>query len=560
MITEFIQYVQKHKILIPLILLGWIVSYSILSPFSQDLGHDVYWHISLISVAFRSFPFQVPVFSGATLQGYNYLLDLILYILTYSGASAYVVYTLIAPLSYLSLVTILGVVFAKRFSHSFSFVVSFLFFLFFATPFTYVLSFIRTGSFLRGFEFPTTMQSATALGNISYAMTVPLFLAVSIILLNKKLTIRNAILLSILIAIAFGIKFYGGISLGILVGSQFLTSFLIDRSISRFLLRTSILFLASLLSVLLFYNPFSSHATGSIFGFSPLATVHPLIEDPNGIYIRYFVDARYTLLESPSFSPRLLLIELITIGLYVFYNFGTRVIGFGSIIFRGINRSMSQLEISLFITAIVTAFFSMFFVQKGGDWWNTVQFFGYTSLFFNIFSAFSLSRLIARKNRFGILFVIFIIILSAPLNIELVKRGFVDDFGKASTISSTELEAIKFLKNQPFGVVFAFPVAYTSSQLSALSEKPLYYADEGVLSNMGIDYTSRKEQLSHLELLNIESLPVSYIYIKTENMPHIFAESGKIIKQLQNSEFFENIYSNDEIYIFSKKHNYDEKK
>ena len=550
MISEFIYYTSKHRILIPLFVIGWIVNLSLVLPINMHLGHDTFWHMSLISVAFDSFPFQVPIHIGTQLQGYNYLLDYILYLISLTGISVLVTYLIIAPLVYLSFLTVLSVIFAKRFFASMHYVASFLFFTFLASPFSYLLSYFHKGTLFDGYSFPTTMQSTTALSNMAYAATIPLLLGVLIIMLNKKISIKHTVILSILVAVSFGFKFYGGVVVGFLVFIYFLITLIQTRNIAKFILYGFIVAVPSIVTVIFFYDPFSSSQTGSIFSFYPLSIVHPLIEDPKGIYFPNLVLARYYLIEAGGFSPRLFAIELFTVFLYVVYNAGTRIIGFISIASKILKRKMSLFELSVCITIVFSGTMSVLFIQKGGDWWNTVQFFGYALFFLNIFAATTLDLLLKKKTIASIIFAVCIVILTLPLNIELVWKS-IHLVGKSNGMSENEVAALAFLKDQEEGIIFTIPVTYTSSYVSALAQKPVYFADENMLTNIGIDYEPRKKELMNLEEIDYKTLDIDYIYyLKYPEMEQAYS-AIVILNELARHQYKE-IYSNEEVIVYKK--------
>lgn len=108
--------------------------------------HDSLWHLALANSAFNSFPFQLPVYAGAPLQGYNYFLDLIIFALTKIGIPAIVSYFKLIPILFFVLFSYLSYQYAKRINKSPIFISCFLFFLFFGSSFSYVLSLYHTGS------------------------------------------------------------------------------------------------------------------------------------------------------------------------------------------------------------------------------------------------------------------------------------------------------------------------------------------------------------------------------------------------------------------------------
>lgn len=543
MIAEAFRYIRTYRILIPIIILGWIVNLSQVIPFQAHLGHDTYWHMALIRIAFKTFPFQVPIYSGAQLGGYNYLLDLFMYMLTWMGISAEFVYLLVVPVIYLFSVSILGVIFAKRYNNSIYFVASFIGLLFMATPFSYLLSLYRRGSLFFGFNFPTAMQSPASLTNMAYAMTIPLVLVTMIVMLKEKLSMKDFLVIGAMVALSFGIKFYGGVVLLCLVGSFLFFRTVQTRNFRTFWVASAILIVATALPILIFYNPFTSAKTGSVFAFYPLATVHPFIEDPDGLYIKDLVLARYSLIDSGHFSLRLIAIELFTVALFLIYNSGSRIVAFFALLKKGLKKDISSFDGAVLTTIFASTLMSILLIQKGGDWWNTVQFFGYSLLLLNIYT----SQFLYDVSRYNIqkwLVYASFIVLTFPLNIELVMKS-VKTWNSAHPVSSSERQALGKLSELPYGTVFAARVPLDdTAYIPALSGKPIYYADENVMGNIGVDYEPRKKLLSNAKTVNIKSLDVDYFYILKKSA------DAKIYTSKINAVNYPLVFENDEIVIY----------
>lgn len=548
MIQEVLQFLRKYPLVIVLLIVCWLANISLLVPFSISVGHDTHWHLALISVAFKSFPPQIPIFAGETLKGYNYLLDFIMFLFTKIGIADLYVYMIVMPLIYLTSMTFLSIYFAKKLRNSVYFVSAFVFFIFMATPFSYVLSYMKRGNIFEGFKYPTTMQSISALTNMSHAMTLPLILIAMIILLHKKLSKTDTLILGILVLLTLGIKFYGGAVLLFLVGINVFIRTFTEKDIKAFFIRSIYILICAGVSIVLFYDPFSSSKTGSIFGYAPLATVHPLIEDPDSLTIPYFVNARYFLQNAGGFSPRLVFIELITIAIYITYNAGTRIVGVIEIIKRIFKKELTSFELSIIATIIFSAAMSIMFVQKGGDWWNTVQFFGYTLFLFNIYPALFIDDVLKKITIPRLAVVGILVLLTLPLNIELMMKS-ITGWNLKPHISSQEKEALSFLKKQKDGTVYTVPPMYSSAYVPALSHKPVYYADTNVLSNIGVDYEDRLKMVENYKKIPVEQLNMSYYYmLKTEQEEFLMSRD-----QVQDSQLYEILFENNEVVIYGKK-------
>jgi hypothetical protein len=540
MLEELRDYILKHKILIPIILFGFLVNYSILFPIVGNMGHDTFWHLSLINVAFKTFPFQTPIFAGASLQGYNYLSDFLMFLITKIGFSAVTAYFVITPLVYLVLITILVLHYGLKRNKSILFVAPLVFFFFLASPFSYILSLIQRHTLFDGFRFSTAMQSSTVLTNFPYALTLIVFMVSLIILQKKKISLKERLLLGVLVFISLGLKFYGG---AVLLFMFFVNETLVlleRKKIIDFLINNFIYLLFFLLSVWVFYG---FENTGGTFGFAPLALIHPLIEDPQAFYMPKLVLARYYLLEQNLFSPRLIGIELFNLVLYIVYNSGTRIVGLIYIIFRIIKRKITREEAVIFMTIIFSALLSFLLVQKG-QWWNTVQFFGYSLFLLNFFAASFVCDLLKKKRIAAYMVVFFIGLLTLPLNLELLKLA-AKRIGSPHEIVREEMEALDFLKKRKDGTVFTIPVMPETAYIPAFSHKPVLLADEHVLANMGVDYLKRKEEVVDIIKTQLLKINARYLYLLKDDSNYQL-----VVQKLNQNRSFKNIFENRKVVVY----------
>jgi hypothetical protein len=524
------------------------VNLSFFFPIKGNIGHDVYWHLALVEVAFKTFPFQMPIFSGVPLQGYNYLADFFMFLITKLGIPSLYVYFIVVPLLYVVLLSFLVIYFAIRQNKSIFYVTSLTFFVFLATPFSYLLSLYKRGTLFFGFNYPTAMQSPTALTNLSYALTVLVLFVVLLMFQEKKRTIIQSVLLGFLVGLAFGIKFYGGIILLLLVGIHESLLFFQKRNLPNFIATvTSGLFFVGA-SLVFFYDPFNSIKSGGVFAFSPFAIPHNLIEDPDALYIPQFVMARYSILDAKKFfSPRLAVIELITVAIYLVYNFGTRIIGWLYLAKQIIAKKITRFELTLTVVILISIILSVTLVQRGGDWWNIVQFFGYGLLLANFFAASMMYEILQRYKKPGLTIAVVIVLLTLPLHIELVMRA-AERLYKPYDVSAEEQKALAFLKTKnDNGAVFSVPLFPRLSYIPARSAKPAFFADENVISNLGIRFEDRKKLLSDPGNIDLGNLPVRYFYlVKTDKDYQV------MIDKVRNTKGLKNIYDNPEVIIFEK--------
>lgn len=525
-------WIMEHKVISLIVLFGAITNIGIIF-FSGSsvcvkgvcglyIGglhfHDSLWHLALANSAFNTIPFQLPVFAGVPLQGYNYFLDLIIFALTKIGVPAIVSYFKLIPVLFFVLFTYLSYQYAKKINKSPVFIGCFLFFLFFGSSFSYLLSLYHTGSW-QSFFYAQAMQSGRMLLNLQYAVSLLPLLGVLILLKRKKLYFIEVVTVGFLLLLTTGFKLYGGVILFFLIAVDFFMRMLADKKYIRWVLNGSAVVLSFLLAILLFYNPFVAAKSGAAFIFSPFALTRPMIEAADHFYMPQLVQARYYLQAVNPHSPRLFAIELLSVALFIFFNAGTRIAGLLYVIWAIVKKKMDKDDAVLLLGIIFSTLLTLTLVQKG-TWWNVIQFYGYTLFLMNYFVAMFLYKLFSTKRIFPILIGICIILFTLPTNVEQIRFAF----ERHATITNGELSALEKLKSLPAGIVLALPTQDTA-YISAFSGKSEYVSDEGVLTIIGID---GKERVTSVRKITPSSLKpkVDFIYIKKKDYDGILKITG----------------------------------
>lgn len=511
-------------------------------------SHDSMWHLEIANVAFRTYPFQVPTYAGSILSGYNILMDIILYGFSLIGIPSIVSLFKIVPIIWFCFYTLLTISFARKIRDTKQFVLLSLFFVYFAGHFGYFLQLYHDGSIFKGTQ-SFSLQSMTTLLNTQFALTLPMILAQLTLLKSKSRSLSDVIVMGTLTFFIFGLKFYGGV-ISLLILFFYLLDWVIDKKNIKLLIKPALIFvLFTIGSVILFYNPFQATQTGSIFTFSPFATVHSMIEAPNMVYMKDMVNARYYLYEH-GWSPRLVYIEFLSTVLYIFFNFGVRIIGIVYLSIKAIVKR-SKFDLYLLGTVFASIALSVFLIQKG-DWWNTVQF-GYYGIFIsNVMIVILLDDTMRTFGKKSLVFVISILILAFPTTIQTVYS-----FTRPDTlyISQKEVEAMNYLKNQPNGVIFnsfKAPEGYsfldyrTSGYVAAFTNKQLYLAHMGPLNIIGVDFSKRLARVNDNDCSLFDD--IDYIYYVKGHDRTILDHCGEKLDQT-----FAIGYENDEVSILQMK-------
>lgn len=512
-------------------------------------ANDSICHLALSAVSFNNIPFISPVYAGAVLSGYNILLDLVVYGFSRLGFPPLYVFFKLLPAVWFVLFTYLLVKLGRMIKDSAVFVSILLFFFYFCGSFAYFWTLYRDHT-IEGSTGLFAMQSSLMMTNLQLALSFVLLLAELILIYKKKWSLKNVVFLSLIVALQVGLKFYGGV-IGIFVAGLYLLEYLVaKRDIKKFILYGVVFSLFQIAAVIVFYNPFVSLKSGSVLVFAPFSLVHSIIESPNLFYMPNLVQMRYYLYEVNPLSPRLLLIELLSVFLFVFMNFGVRFLGILYTIGKSVlKRDIKRFDLYLAAIILFSTAIAILFIQKG-IWWNTVQFFYYAIFIANFFGAYLVYDMIKSKRKPIIILGVLLMIAIFPSNLEVMK-GFTELNGVY--ISDSELQALNYLKQKPDGIVFsAFQIIDQedrsrfagTSYVSAFTGKQEYINNWVQLELTNIDFKGRYDKVKYLHCSFLKD--VDYIYYDTNYSNRLF---GKCTEELK---VFDQTFSNDTIRIFER--------
>lgn len=498
---------------------------------------DGIWFLAIANVSFQKFPFLHPTFAGEFLKGYHFLPNFLVFLISKIGISSFFVYFKILPFAYFLLVTFVLKKVLKKINADLFFINLSLFFFYFGIPFTLLTSIINKKPLSNGLLI-NTFQATRILESPHTAFGLILILIVLLWILKGEFEKKWNLIL-IICFLSFGIKFYVATTLIMFI---LFYSVLNNRN-NYFKLSRKIFSLGfvSVLGILLFLQPdFSKPPT---FHFSPFATVHHLIESDNLFYNKNLVLARYYLYEK-GFGPRLLLIEFYSLFLFIFFYLGTRIFGLIYLTRKVITKTAKKIDLSFFFSTLVLIFLSTFFVQRG-DWFNPIQFFVPISHILSIYSGLFFYKLLKRsKFLFSLLFLIVFIFTFFP---NLINLNYHKNPARL-VIDQKEIEALDFLKIQPFGYVFCPIDENDTSYVAAFSFKPTYLNFLTINQTLGIDFQKRLKIFEKPEDFNPVEIDVNYFYLPKKNN-----YTKKIILKF-NSQKFKKIFENEEVIIYNRFH------
>lgn len=547
---KIINFFKKNKLLSFLIFTGFILHLLISFPsgsnycFEKDCGlyfwgaheHDAIWHLAIIENAFKSFPPQHPIFAGEKLTGYNYFYDFIIFLLSKTGISSIIWYFKIIPVIWFVLYTFLSLKLAHKINPSYWFKIFFLFFNYFGASFGVFFALFHKKT-IWGSSSSLAMQPLLSLVNPQFAFSLLFILLILINYFEKNFS-KKIFLYFIYLFINFGLKFYAGV-----VSLFLISAFLIieKKAFKKKLFSFFVFGLSTILSVVIFYQPFSASKTGSPLFFSPFSMVHHIIEERDLFYLPKLVNARYYLYQF-GWGTRLLLIELLSVFLFIFFNFGVRFFGLLYLTFHFLKKKINFYYLAILLTILFSISFTAFFVQKG-IWWNTIQFTYYGLFLGNIFAALFLFFLIKKRQLFYYLLITFLLLINVPENLDILK-SFIP-FKKSNFIPREEFFALNFLKNRNKKVVFSTTINKEfitnnnlhSAYISAFSGKQSYFANELQLIVTGVDYKKRWEKIKGGDCSIFQD--IDYIYKKNNEKLDSFNKCGLKLKTIFKNNLVE---------------------
>lgn len=538
---------------------------------SNIFARDEMWHLALSGVAFDHIPFVMPILFGAPLTGYHILYDLLISIFRWIDPSSLHISNIIFPIFWLSLyifftLKISEVLNLNKYKSFF-----FVFMQFFAGSFGYLLTLYHKGTIFgsEGMNYNPILY----LTNKPLALSLILFLWIYTLVLNKKPhnSIRNTILLLILLFFQWGAKFHGGTASLFLICAHYYFLYLKRQvRLVNFIVTISIFAAVSAIAIYLFYSPnLFAHGNVSPLSWAPLSLSRSIIEDPNLFYLPQMTNARYYLYQQNLFSPRLIFIEIFSLCLYLVFVLGTRVIGLVTITLQILKEVSHQKFVEVFV--IVSTLLMMILFVQHGDWFNTMQFFTYALVLLNISTAIGIGSIIERLGRAGKYLTSIICVLFASLTIPyalsvilpifcLPFRSVCPTYVPSSPlvyISDQELKALEYLGQTNAKVVYSYPglMNYKSvnpiwnaddtAYVSALSHKQsfaIFLHQSNMM--MGEDYLGNYAY--HLKNISLKSIPdVDYYYlVKKHNL--FLRDKNNNLKGLSV------VYENSEVIILKK--------
>ena len=221
---DSLNYIGKHKFLLWIIIPAFLLYMFIIFPsgtylcFEKECGYyfwgvhgrDAIWHLAIEAVSFNKIPFISPTFAGEKLYSYNWFMDFGIFLLSKMGIPAIISYFKLIPVVWFIVFTFLLTTFARKVKDNPLFVSLFLLMSYFAGSFSYLLTLYHSKT-IKDSSTLLLQPILHSMSNLQYALSLLLFLALLILIKDRKITLRQVVLNGMILFCMFGLKFYGGL-------------------------------------------------------------------------------------------------------------------------------------------------------------------------------------------------------------------------------------------------------------------------------------------------------------------------------------------------------------
>jgi len=402
-----------------------------------------------------------------------------------------------------------------------------------------------------------SQQAVSTLINPPFALSLVFILLglISLLRLKKKFSAKHFVMSTLFFGILIQVKVYAGL---LVLGGLFVSGvwdFIKNK-------KTIILkiFVSSLILSLVVFVPFNKSASSMVV-FHPFWFLETMMTYTDRVGWQRFYSAMTNYRLGGQWIKA---IAAYGVAFIIFYygNVSIRAIVELGIYKWAKEKKFDEFKI-LFLSIIVAGIvFSMFFVQKGTPW-NTIQFFYYTIFFISILAGVVLGELKIKRS-----IAVGIILFTIPTTFITLIQHYIPSRPPAK-ISSGELEALKFLSDEPTGVVLTFPfdkelaklaepypprplyLYESTSYVSALSRKDVYLEDEVNLNITNYEWKQRREK--SLELLNTLDHSVARSFLEDNNISYVYWVGDQRARLGEGQLGLIKIFENGEVDIYKVK-------
>lgn len=526
-------------------------------------GHDGVWHLAVINSLVKG-SWDMPIFAGEILKNYHVGFDLLvamLHKLTFIPVVN--LYFQIVPPILAFLIGIASYKFVYVWRHSKIQAFWATFFVYFGGSLGWLVTLIRNGE-IGGESLFWSQQSISTLVNPPFALSI-LLMFLGLTILVKGLRSKNKkwlMLTSFIFGILIQIKVYAGI---LALGGLFVAG--VWRMFKRKGISLMRVFTGALIISILLFFPLNKGAAGSLV-FKPFWFLETMMGLSDRFYWPKFAEAMVNYKLAGNFIKG---VPAYTVAFLIFIvgNFWTRLVK-DVWIFKKLRDFRKLYFVDVFIFSVIAAgiILPTFYLQRGTPW-NTIQFMYYSLMFSGILAGIVIGEWLENKDVTALrrMAAGVIVLLTIPTTIGTLRQYL--PARPPAKLSNKELEALKFLSEQPDGVVLTYPFDKAASDaavdnpprplhlyestayVSAFAKKPVYLEDEVNLDITGYDWRVRREEV----VLFLESQDIEEVrsFLKENNISYIYWLNGQRAVLGETQLGIEKIFENNEVDIFKVK-------
>lgn len=440
-------------------------------------GHDGIWHLALAGQLAKGH-YVMPVFAGVPLHNYHIGFDLLLASLhRLTSLSLVTLYFQVLPPLLAFAIGVLTHRFVVAWRKSWYAANWAVFFVYFGGSFGWLVNLFH-GQLAGGESMFWAQQAVSTLINPPFALSLVLLL-IGLLALQKYLVKPNLISYIssvVVLGILIQVKVYAGLLVlaGLVLAGVF--DFLRRRTLR--LLKIFVGVFAVLLALFI-----STLKTGtSLIVFQPFW----FLENMMGLSDRLNWPRFFSAMVNYRLAGNWLKAALAyTVAFFIFWygNFGTRLFSEYFAYRVVVKKRADALSVMLYTIVIAGGVVPLFFLQTGTPW-NTIQFLYYSLFFGGILAGVAVADVVGTKwesvkllgskvSALGIA----VIVLTMPTTLLTLHEVYLPARPPAS-LPADELAALKFLSEQPEGVVLTYPFDKTKAEAAiANPPRPLFLYD-----------------------------------------------------------------------------------
>lgn len=512
-------------------------------------GHDGIWHVALASSLAQG-KFIMPIFSSESIQNYHIGFDLLLAVFHKITFIPIInLYFQILPVMFSLLIGFLTYIFVYKWQKNKLAALWSTFFVYFGGNFGWLVTYAREGQ-LGGESMFWSQQAISTLINPPFALSLIIILIILILIIKPSKKIKKQIIISLLAASLFQIKIYAGL---LMLGGLFIYTALSLRHCEECQQRSNLLlFVLSLIFSLIIFLPFN-YKSASVIVFAPFWFLETMMQLSDRVGWTRFGEAMLNYKYGYVY-PKFIISYGVAFTILIIGNLGTRLI---SLFYLRNYKKLTNVDYMFWSIIIAGILMPMLFVQKGTAW-NTIQFFYYSLFFVSLYSGIVISKI---KSK---ILIILVILFTIPTAIGTLKHVYATST-PPSKLSNDEISALKFLSQQPKGVVLTYPVDYpptklggvpapmplyrytTTSYVAAFAGQEVFMEDEMNLDIMQYNWKPRREEIiKFYENTNDESVKS---FLKQNNIKYIYWVKPQRATLGPAQLGIERIFENEEVII-----------